>query len=503
MMSFLEFLQDKKTVLDRDRPYYQRWVRSYLNFRIGRTIDKKSVESFIAYLDGKYEDWQIKQARHALQLYSYFRARCGTPLTEQVGDTLVRPNKLPTERTHLEQSQHEPTRSLPMRPATVPLERFSPMEVHPCLAPPERSRPMPPGPSPAQPQQARPMIQPRPAQLHPAKAHSAQNRPVHLPPALSWNTVEERITRLMRLKHLSYRTEKSYLSWVFRLKSFVHEKDCATLTEQDLKNFLSFLAVERKVAAATQKLAFNALLFFYRHILAVDINGLGTVVPSRIARRLPVVLTKEELRKVFSHMEGSNLLMATIIYGSGMRLQECLSLRVKDVDFARGCLVIRGGKGNKDRETVLSERVGERLKRHLEQVRALFERDRRNSIAGVSLPGALDRKYRNAGEEWGWFWVFPSANLAIDPLTRVVRRHHLYTSTLQRAFRQAVRDSGIVKHATIHTLRHSFATHLIEKGYDIRTIQELLGHSDVSTTMIYTHVATKNKLGVTSPADSL
>jgi integron integrase len=320
---------------------------------------------------------------------------------------------------------------------------------------------------------------------------------------LTWDSAEDRIKQLMRLKHLSYRTEKSYLSWLVRFKSFVHEKDCTALAEQDLKDFLSFLAVEKKVAGATQKLAFNALLFFYRHVLEIEINGLGSVVRSKIGRRLPVVLSKEEIRKIFCRLEGTHLLMATIIYGSGMRLQECLSLRVKDIDFSRNCLTIRGGKGNKDRETVLSERVGDQLKHHLEQVRALFDKDRRNSVAGVSLPGALDRKYQHAGAEWGWFWVFPSANLAIDPMTQVVRRYHVYTTTLQKAFRQAVRESGIAKQATIHTLRHSFATHLIEKGYDIRTIQELLGHSDVSTTMIYTHVATRNKLGVASPADSL
>ncbi len=320
---------------------------------------------------------------------------------------------------------------------------------------------------------------------------------------LSWSSVEDRVVQRLRLMHLSYRTEKSYLSWLARFRSFVHEKSCSTLTEQDLKNFLSFLAVERKVAGATQKLAFNALLFFYRHVLDVEIGGLSTVVRSKIGRRLPVVLSKEEIRKVFSHLEGTHLLMATVIYGSGMRLQECLSLRVKDIDFSRNCLTIRGGKGNKDRETVLSERVAEKLKRHLETIRVLFDKDRVNSVAGVSLPGALDRKYQKAGEEWAWFWVFPSANLCIDPLTREVRRYHVYPTTLQKAFRQAVRGAGITKQATIHTLRHSFATHLIEKGYDIRTIQELLGHSDVSTTMIYTHVATRNKLGVASPADSL
>jgi integron integrase len=307
----------------------------------------------------------------------------------------------------------------------------------------------------------------------------------------------------MRLKHLSFRTEKSYLGWIARFLAFSAPAEPRVLGEEHLKHYLSYLAVERKVSAATQKQAFNALLFFYRKVLGKEILGLETVIPAHRPHRLPVVLTQEEIRSVFRHLSGVHRLIAGVIYGGGLRLEECLCLRVKDVDFARGCLVIHAGKGNKDRETVLPERVAAELRRHLLRVRGLHERDRRRGLAGVWLPESLARKYIGAGKEWTWFWLFPSSKLSIDPATGVVRRHHLYPTTLQKAFQRAVARSGLAKHATLHTLRHSFATHLVEKGYDIRTIQELLGHADVSTTMIYTHVATRNKLGVSSPLDSL
>jgi integron integrase len=280
-------------------------------------------------------------------------------------------------------------------------------------------------------------------------------------------------------------------------------KEFSSITEQDLRDFLSYLSVERRVSAATQRLAFNALLFIFRYIFEIEIHGLSTVVPSRIPKKLPVVLGVDEIKNIFSHLNGANLIMVSLIYGGGLRLQECISLRVKDLDFSRNCITIKSGKGNKDRETVFPEKVCGLLKKHLEQTRKIYENDRKKGIAGVATPEALDRKYANLGREWGWFWVFPSESLSIDPISRIVRRHHIYPTTLQKIFRQAVIKAGISKHATVHTLRHSFATHLIEKGYDIRTIQELLGHSDVSTTMIYTHVARKNKLGVTSPVDAL
>jgi integron integrase len=322
-------------------------------------------------------------------------------------------------------------------------------------------------------------------------------------PRAPGETLADTLTRLLRLKHLSLRTEKVYLGWVSRFLAFVGSADMARLTEQELKRFLSHLAVERRVSASTQNQAFNALLFLFRNVLGVEIRGLDSVVPARRTRRLPVVLTPQEVRQIFSQLQGTDLLLANVIYGGGLRLEECLSLRVKDLDFARTCLVIRSGKGDKDRETVLSERVAAELRRHLERVRVLYEQDRGKAVHGVWIPGALEVKYPSAGTEWGWFWVFPSDRLSIDPRSGVVRRYHVYPTTFQRAFRLAVRRSGTPKHATVHTLRHSFATHLVEQGYDIRTIQELLGHADVSTTMIYTHVATRNKLGVKSPADSL
>ena len=320
---------------------------------------------------------------------------------------------------------------------------------------------------------------------------------------LTWLEVHDALVRSMRLRHFSFRTQTAYLSWIAQFKQFVGEKPCRTLTDQEVKGFLTHLAVEKHVAAATQKIAFAALLYLYRVVLSKEIRGLESVVRARAPRRLPVVLTQAELRCIFSRLDGTHSLMARLIYGAGLRLEECLSLRVKDIDFSRNCLVVYAGKGQKDRQTVLPEKLVGELREHLRHVRALYDQDRRQGIAGVAVPGALDLKFKNVGTTWDWFWVFPASSLAVDPSSHVVRRYHLYPTTLQRAFRTAVKQAGVLKHATVHSLRHSFATHLIERGYDIRTIQELLGHADVSTTMIYTHVATKNKLGVTSPADAL
>jgi integron integrase len=333
--------------------------------------------------------------------------------------------------------------------------------------------------------------------------HPPDDEPCVPPKDLAHAAVVEELVKVIRLKHLSLRTEHAYRGWVSRFLRFVGMKKPASIDEHDVRSFLSYLAVDRKVAAATQRQAFNAVLFLCRHVLTVPIRGLETVVRAKLGTSLPVVLSKAEVRKIISQLHGVERLMAIIIYGAGLRLGECLALRVKDIDFDRGCLTIRGGKGNKDRETVLPEAIVESIRRLLDTVKVRYLQDRARRVEGVWIPEALARKYPGAATEWGWYWLFPSDRLSVDPESGLVRRYHVLPTTLQRAFKLAVARSGIVKNATIHTLRHSFATHLVERGYDIRTIQELLGHADVSTTMIYTHVATRNKLGVSSPANDL
>lgn len=316
-----------------------------------------------------------------------------------------------------------------------------------------------------------------------------------------WKKIEEKMREALRLRHRSYSTEKTYIMWFRHFQGFINGKQPQSLEGRDIQDFLSYLAVEKKVSASTQNQALNAIVFLYRHVLDKDIEGEISAVRARQNRRLPVVLTVNEIGRIFSEMSGVNKFMARLIYGCGLRLQECLQLRIKDVDFEQSLIIIRSGKGDKDRRTVLPEAVKEELVKHMNEIRAIYEKDRNAKLNGVQLPGALERKYPNAGKEWGWFWLFPSQTPSMDPRTHVVRRHHVYHDALQRAFKTAVMKAGITKQASVHTLRHSFATHLLESGYDIRTIQELLGHSSIQTTMIYTHVATKNILGVRSPLD--
>ncbi len=298
----------------------------------------------------------------------------------------------------------------------------------------------------------------------------------------------DRVRIQIRTRHYSRRTEKAYVGWIRRFILFHGRKHPATMGEAEVSQFLSALATQAKVSASTQNQALAALLFLYRDVLGQGLEWLDGLVRARRPARIPIVLTREEVGAVLRPLRGVEWLMASLLYGSGLRLLECCRLRMKDVDLERRELVVRDGKWQKDRITVLPEKVREPLAAHLARVRGQHLEDVRDGRGSVELPDAIERKYPRAPWEIGWQWNFPATRFYRDPVTGRERRHHLHESVLQKAVRQAALTAGIRKHATCHTLRHSFATHLLEDGYDIRTIQELLGHSDVSTTMIYTHV---------------
>jgi integron integrase len=311
----------------------------------------------------------------------------------------------------------------------------------------------------------------------------------------------ERVRDVLRLKHYSLRTERSYCDWIERFIRFHGKRHPREMGEAEVSEFLTHLARDGQVAASTQNQALSALLFLYKEVLKQEIGWLEKVERAKKPIRQPLVLTRDEVHKVFAQLHGMSRLMAGLLYGSGLRLMECVRLRVKDVDFGYARIVVRDGKGAKDRLTMLPVNLANALERHLQKVKVQHEEDLEAGFGSVYLPDALGRKYPNASREWAWQYVFPSPRLSVDPRSEQRRRHHLDENVLQVAMKKAVRASGIAKPATCHTLRHSFATHLLENGYDIRTVQELLGHKDVSTTMIYTHVLNKPGIGVKSPLD--
>jgi len=330
----------------------------------------------------------------------------------------------------------------------------------------------------------------------PAEAASPADRPPK--PKLL-----DRMREALRSRHYSRRTEQTYCHWVRRFIFFHNVRHPAEMAEPEINAFLTHLAVKEKVSASTQNQALSALLFLYRHVIGRAVGDLGEVVRARRAKRLPVVLTREKVRTILAQLHGDKHLMASLMYGAGLRLMECLRLRVQDIDFAANQITVRDGKGLKDRVTMLLEKMRTRLLEHLERVRRVHQRDLSEGYGRVQMPYALERKYPNAAAQWRWQFVFPQEHRWVNPQTGAQGRHHVHESLLQKAVHDAVERAELSKRATCHTFRHSFATHLLEDGYDIRTVQELLGHKDVRTTMVYTHVLNRGGKGVLSPMDKL
>ena len=313
----------------------------------------------------------------------------------------------------------------------------------------------------------------------------------------------DRVRDAIRARHYSLRTEEAYVGWVRRFVLFHNKRHPSEMGAVEINRFLTHLAVSQDVSASTQNLALSAILFLYEKVLEKGVGSLESLVRARKPVHLPVVLSREEVRALLQRMSGTPKLVALLLYGAGLRLMEALRLRVKDIDFAANQITVREGKGQKDRITMLPGSVKATLMQHLQRVREVHQEDLGRGIGHVYLPEALVRKYPDAAREWGWQYIFPAAEIAVDPRSGERRRHHLDESVIQKAVKAAARQAGLNRPATPHTLRHSFATHLLENGYDIRTVQELLGHRDVRTTMIYTHVLNRGGRGVLSPADKL
>jgi len=320
-------------------------------------------------------------------------------------------------------------------------------------------------------------------------------------PAANKPKLLDQVRDVMRRRHYSIRTEQVYVDWIKRFIIYHDKRHPKEMAEEEVAAFLTHLARDRNVAPSTQNQALSALLFLYKDVLKQEIGWLEKVERAKKPSRLPVVLTRSEIKRVFAHLHGTPKLMAGLLYGSGLRLMECVRLRVKDIDFELAQITVRDAKGGKNRITMLPLNLAEPLQRHLVRIKAQHEQDLEDGFGRVHLPFAIGRKFPKAAREWAWQYVFPSSRLSIDPRTGKRQRHHMAEGILQSALKRAVDAAGIVKRANCHSLRHSFATHLLTRGYDIRTVQELLGHKDVSTTMIYTHVLNKPGIGVKSPLD--
>jgi integron integrase len=423
--------------------FYRNWVRKFIGLMKPRKWNqalREDVEQYLATLvcEGKL-GWQIAQASEALELFYQ-------------------------EVAPMEWAQ----RDWPKTPSTLELGPGRPAEV------------------------PRPPLERSSNFLGKSDFGTLEKR---------WEGFVGEVRERLRAERYAYRTEQSYLEWVKRFLLFVRPSQRSELGREALEEYLTFLALERRVSSSTQNQAFNAILFLFRHVLKTEVGTMAEIPRAPTSRRVPVVLSKVEVASLFEQMRGVGLLMAQLMYGSGLRVMECVRLRVKDIDFGNHYVLVRDGKGGKDRRVPLPQSLVPALEAHLKEVRGRWERDRALGLEGVFLPDALAVKYPAAGKEWGWFWVFPAEGDSMDSRSSVMRRHHLHVGGVQQLVKRAAQRAGLVKPVTPHTLRHSFATHLLENGYDIRTVQELLGHSDVSTTMIYTHVLNKPGIAVRSPLD--
>lgn len=343
----------------------------------------------------------------------------------------------------------------------------------------------------------------RPLQQITPQAKDSRVKSIDQKGPFQWEQTLEETKNVIRLRHYTLSTEKSYLAWIARFKNYVRDCEPHLLENDDMKKYLTHLALHGRVSSSTQNQAFNALLFLYRNILHKEVDDLTSVARAKRKINLPTVLSRDEVKNLLSYLDGVHLLMGQLMYGCGLRLMECLRLRIKDIDFENNLLMVRSGKGEKDRALMIPEKIREELIKHVSSVKEIHDQDIKMGYGEVSLPDALEKKYPTAPKEWGWQWLFPAEKLSVDPRTGKVMRWHIHPSAIQRAVKEAVMKTHLPKKASCHTLRHSFATHLLEAGHNIRTIQELLGHKHVNTTMIYTHVIRKKPSEIKSPLDGL
>ena len=436
---------------------------------LGRT----EIDTFLQRLtgDSSVADWQVKQAQQALEIYyEQFRGIALSPPPNSTGG-----GRGQAQVTAPRVQEALPGATEASATDTIPLSRESGMDREPIPAPRVMEK----------------------LEAVPCPTRSRHHRQVDM------KALEEAVRTALRTEHYALKTEKAYLHWIRRFVAYHHGKRPSEMSGPQIHQFLSHLAINEQVAASTQNQALNAVVFLYRKVVKKELGDLGDFPRARRPKRLPVVLSRQEVQTLLSRMDGPEGLIARLMYGTGMRVSEALRLRIQDLAFDRNEIVVRASKGDKDRPVPFPASLRGELREHLEGRRHQYELDREKGMHEVELPGALARKYPNAPYEWGWQFVFAAVGFSVDPRRGVQRRHHLHEIRVQRAVKRAATEADITARVTPHTLRHCFATHLLEAGQDIRTVQELLGHADVTTTMIYTHVLNKGPMGVVSPLDTL